>query len=67
MEIANTFRRVDRSMEVISPIHLVAFLFYLQIIWYPLLGQLYVLANHLRIDRSNLAAAKESMKEVCIN
>ncbi|KAJ8446911.1 hypothetical protein Cgig2_013212 [Carnegiea gigantea] len=24
-----------------------------EIIWYPLFGQLYVLANHLRIDRSN--------------
>ncbi|WVZ87212.1 hypothetical protein U9M48_033887 [Paspalum notatum var. saurae] len=36
----------------------------LQIIWYPLFGQLYVLANHLRIDRSNPAAAIESMKQV---
>ncbi|KAF0892505.1 hypothetical protein E2562_016811 [Oryza meyeriana var. granulata] len=35
-----------------------------EIIWYPLFGQLYVLANHLRIDRSNPAAALESMKEV---
>lgn len=35
-----------------------------EIIWYPLFGQLYVLANHLRIDRSNPAAAIESMKEV---
>ena len=35
-----------------------------QIIWYPLFGQLYVLANHLRIDRSNPAAAIESMKQV---
>ncbi|KAL2316765.1 hypothetical protein Fmac_030641 [Flemingia macrophylla] len=34
-----------------------------EIIWYPLFGQLYVLANHLRIDRSNPAAAIESMKE----
>ncbi|KAL0362821.1 UNVERIFIED_CONTAM: 1-acyl-sn-glycerol-3-phosphate acyltransferase [Sesamum calycinum] len=30
---------------------------------YPLFGQLYVLANHLRIDRSNPKAAIESMKE----
>ncbi|KAK3143666.1 hypothetical protein QOZ80_4AG0303350 [Eleusine coracana subsp. coracana] len=35
-----------------------------EIIWYPLFGQLYVLANHLRIDRSNPAAAIESMKDV---
>ncbi|KAJ4837435.1 1-acyl-sn-glycerol-3-phosphate acyltransferase [Turnera subulata] len=35
-----------------------------QIIWYPLFGQLYVLANHLRIDRSNPTAAIKSMKEV---
>jgi len=35
-----------------------------EIIWYPLFGQLYVLANHLRIDRSNPAAAIRSMKEV---
>ncbi|CAN4102716.1 unnamed protein product [Withania somnifera] len=34
-----------------------------EIIWYPLFGQLYILANHLRIDRSNPAAAIESMKE----
>ncbi|KAK7276823.1 hypothetical protein RIF29_17969 [Crotalaria pallida] len=34
-----------------------------EIIWYPLFGQLYVLANHLRIDRSNATAAIESMKE----
>ncbi|KAL6218959.1 hypothetical protein ACLB2K_012166 [Fragaria x ananassa] len=34
-----------------------------EIIWYPLLGQLYVLANRLRIDRSNPAAAIESLKE----
>ncbi|GMY31280.1 1-acyl-sn-glycerol-3-phosphate acyltransferase-like isoform X1 [Fagus crenata] len=34
-----------------------------EIIWYPLFGQLYVLANHLRIDRSNPIAAIESMKE----
>ncbi|KAK7333517.1 hypothetical protein VNO80_30292 [Phaseolus coccineus] len=33
-----------------------------EIIWYPLFGQLYVLANHLRIDRSNPMAAIESMK-----
>jgi len=38
----------------------------MQIVWYPLFGQLYVLANHLRIDRSNPTAAIESMKEVCI-
>ncbi|XP_039140345.1 1-acyl-sn-glycerol-3-phosphate acyltransferase-like [Dioscorea cayenensis subsp. rotundata] len=35
-----------------------------EIIWYPLFGQLYVLSNHLRIDRSNPMAAIESMKEV---
>lgn len=35
----------------------------IQIIWYPLFGQLYVLANHLRIDRSNQTAAIASMKE----
>lgn len=34
-----------------------------EIIWYPLFGQLYVLANHLRIDRSNPTAAIESIKE----
>ncbi|XP_020230595.1 1-acyl-sn-glycerol-3-phosphate acyltransferase [Cajanus cajan] len=34
-----------------------------EIIWYPLFGQLYVLANHLRIDRSNSIAAIQSMKE----
>ncbi|XP_057972619.1 1-acyl-sn-glycerol-3-phosphate acyltransferase-like isoform X2 [Malania oleifera] len=34
-----------------------------EIIWYPLFGQLYILANHLRIDRSNPNAAIESMKE----
>ncbi|PON92002.1 Phospholipid/glycerol acyltransferase [Trema orientale] len=34
-----------------------------EIIWYPLFGQLYVLANHLRIDRSNPTAAIESMKK----
>lgn len=34
-----------------------------EIIWYPLFGQLYLLANHLRIDRSNPTAAIESMKE----
>ncbi|KAM5585630.1 1-acyl-sn-glycerol-3-phosphate acyltransferase [Rosa sericea] len=35
----------------------------MQVIWYPLFGQLYVLANHLRIDRSNPTAAIESLKE----
>ncbi|XP_022150979.1 1-acyl-sn-glycerol-3-phosphate acyltransferase-like [Momordica charantia] len=35
-----------------------------EIIWYPLFGQLYILANHLRIDRSNPVAAVESMKQV---
>ncbi|WOL15700.1 hypothetical protein Cni_G24481 [Canna indica] len=34
-----------------------------EIIWYPLFGQLYLLANHLRIDRSNPTAAIESLKE----
>ncbi|KAM1256343.1 hypothetical protein ACFX1Q_030481 [Malus domestica] len=31
--------------------------------WYPPTGQLNVLANHLRIDRSNPTAAIESMNE----
>ncbi|KAH7544365.1 hypothetical protein JRO89_XS15G0155200 [Xanthoceras sorbifolium] len=35
-----------------------------QIIWYPLFGQLYVLAKHIRIDRSNPPSAIQSMKEV---
>lgn len=35
-----------------------------QIIWYPLFGQLYVLANHLRIDRTNSAASIQSMRKV---
>ncbi|KAJ7538507.1 hypothetical protein O6H91_11G051600 [Diphasiastrum complanatum] len=35
-----------------------------EIIWYPFFGQLYVLANHLRIDRSNPAAAIKSMNQV---
>ncbi|XP_022632208.1 1-acyl-sn-glycerol-3-phosphate acyltransferase isoform X3 [Vigna radiata var. radiata] len=35
----------------------------MQIIWYPLFGQLYVLSNHLRIDRSNPMAAIESIKK----
>lgn len=35
-----------------------------EIIFYPLFGQMYVLANHLRIDRSNPTAAIESMKAV---
>uniref|UniRef100_A0A1D1Y105 1-acyl-sn-glycerol-3-phosphate acyltransferase n=1 Tax=Anthurium amnicola TaxID=1678845 RepID=A0A1D1Y105_9ARAE len=34
-----------------------------EIIWYPLFGQLYVLASHLRIDRSNPTASIESVKE----
>lgn len=33
------------------------------IIWYPLFGQLYVLAKHIRIDRSNPSAAIQSLKE----
>ncbi|KAF3325669.1 1-acyl-sn-glycerol-3-phosphate acyltransferase-like isoform X1 [Carex littledalei] len=33
------------------------------IIWYPLFSQLYVLANHLRIDRSNPVAAIKSIKD----
>ncbi|CAL9207580.1 unnamed protein product [Musa hybrid cultivar] len=37
-----------------------------EIIWYPLFGQLYVLAKHLRIDRSNPAAAVESLKEAAL-
>lgn len=35
-----------------------------EIIYYPFFGQLYVLANHLRIDRSNPTAAIRSMSEV---
>ncbi|KAK3199643.1 hypothetical protein Dsin_023058 [Dipteronia sinensis] len=35
----------------------------LLIIWYPLFGQLYILAKHIRIDRSNPTAAIQSMKE----
>ncbi|XP_074310927.1 1-acyl-sn-glycerol-3-phosphate acyltransferase-like [Silene latifolia] len=35
-----------------------------EIVWYPLIGQLYFLANHPRIDRSNPQAAIKSMKEV---
>ncbi|KAL5735976.1 hypothetical protein ACOSQ2_030764 [Xanthoceras sorbifolium] len=34
-----------------------------EIIWYPLFGQLYVLAKHIRIDRSNPPSAIQSMKE----
>ncbi|KAJ6770596.1 1-ACYL-SN-GLYCEROL-3-PHOSPHATE ACYLTRANSFERASE ALPHA [Salix purpurea] len=34
------------------------------LIWYRIFGQLYVLANHLRIDRTNPTAAIQSMKEV---
>lgn len=34
-----------------------------EIVWYPLLGQIYWLANHLRIDRSNPSRAIQSMKE----
>lgn len=50
----NGFKSLINLLTVIS----------VQIIWYPLFGQLYVLANHLRIDRSNPTAAIESMKEV---
>lgn len=35
-----------------------------EIIWYPLFGQLYVLANHLRIDRTNSNASIRSMQKV---
>ncbi|KAM7498876.1 hypothetical protein LguiA_023290 [Lonicera macranthoides] len=35
-----------------------------EVVWYPLFGQLYVLANHLRIDRSNRITAIESMNKV---
>ncbi|EPS68411.1 hypothetical protein M569_06354, partial [Genlisea aurea] len=34
-----------------------------EVIFYPLFGQLFLLANHLRIDRSNPKAAIESMKQ----
>nr|GMC51771.1 1-acyl-sn-glycerol-3-phosphate acyltransferase isoform X1 [Ipomoea batatas] len=36
-----------------------------EIIFYPLFGQLYVLANHLRIDRSNPAAAERGCSSNC--
>eukprot|EP00249_Psilotum_nudum_P013800 c24520_g1_i1 orf=161-805(+) len=35
-----------------------------EIIWYPLFGQLYVLAHHLRIDRSNSNASVHLLREV---
>lgn len=35
-----------------------------EIIWYPLFGQLYVLANHLRIDRTNSTSSIQSMRKV---
>ncbi|KAK9673897.1 hypothetical protein RND81_12G197200 [Saponaria officinalis] len=34
-----------------------------EIVWYPLIGQLYYLSNHLRIDRSNPNAAIVSLKK----
>ncbi|XP_044493046.1 1-acyl-sn-glycerol-3-phosphate acyltransferase-like isoform X2 [Mangifera indica] len=34
-----------------------------EIIWYPLFGQLYVLARHIRLDRAKPTAAIQSMKE----
>ncbi|XVF70650.1 hypothetical protein PTKIN_Ptkin11bG0179100 [Pterospermum kingtungense] len=37
-----------------------------EIIWYPFFGQLYLLANHLRIDRSNPSKAIQSMKEAVL-
>ncbi|KAH7331398.1 hypothetical protein KP509_20G031200 [Ceratopteris richardii] len=35
-----------------------------EIIWYPFFGQLYVLANHLRIDRSNSGSSILSLRKV---
>ncbi|KAL9256716.1 1-acyl-sn-glycerol-3-phosphate acyltransferase-like protein [Drosera capensis] len=35
-----------------------------EIIWYPLFGQIYWLANHLRIDRYSRSAAIASLKQV---
>lgn len=43
---------------------LIFFFHFMQVIWYPLFGQVYALANHLRIDRSNPTAAIESLNEV---
>lgn len=33
-----------------------------QVVWYPLIGQLYLLSGHLRIDRSNRAEAQEGLR-----
>jgi lysophosphatidate acyltransferase len=35
-----------------------------QVVWYPLIGQLYLLSGHLRIDRGNTTQAKESLREM---
>lgn len=35
-----------------------------QVVWYPLLGQLYLLSGHLRIDRGNSAAAVASLQHL---
>ena len=35
-----------------------------QVVWYPLIGQLYLLSGHLRIDRGNSASARESLREM---
>ncbi|MCO5560592.1 hypothetical protein L7F22_014207 [Adiantum nelumboides] len=35
-----------------------------EIIWYPLFGQLYVLANHLRIDRTNTGSSIQSLRKI---
>lgn len=35
-----------------------------QVVWYPLLGQIYLLSGHLRIDRGNSAKARESLRHL---
>ena len=35
-----------------------------QVVWYPLIGVLYLLSGHLRIDRSNSAQAREGLREM---
>jgi lysophosphatidate acyltransferase len=35
-----------------------------EVVWYPFFGQLYLLSGHLRIDRGQSAAAKESLAKL---
>jgi lysophosphatidate acyltransferase len=35
-----------------------------EVVWYPLMGQMYLLSGHLRIDRGNSAKAVESLKDM---